>query len=225
LMRATCFIVPHRVNDGASFSLRETQLDADAALALAVLVPLLGCGEEAAALAFDGLADCADSTLATTVLRRIAKEERVHDGLMRGIVGMLPTPPDQSVMLRAARRLHIQLGRGGAAVHLARIAALDAAVCLILSRVIRPGLPVSGDTQICATLGRIRGDEAKHVDWARRLALAGGITKMQRDAAAGAREALANVLQLAADAFEVLQVDPAALDRDVRTLPNGLLAA
>lgn len=222
-MHPACFIVPGRIAS-ADFCRRiELQLSPCSASALAILLPLLGCGEEAAALAFDGLAVGTDDGEAAHILRTIAREERVHDSLMRGLMEILPTPPDRSMMMRRAQRFHVQLGLGGRAVHLARIAALDAAVCIILSRLVRPALPLAADVQICRTLTRIRNDEARHVRWSRRLALTEGPTRAQRDAAAGSRDALANVLALAADAFELLSVDPAILDRDVRALPNGLL--
>lgn len=57
-----------------------------AAEALAVLVPLLGCGEEAATLAFDALAGCELDAGAAQALALIGAEERAHEN--RGAAGL-----------------------------------------------------------------------------------------------------------------------------------------
>lgn len=193
--------------------------------ALSRLIPVLGCGEEAAAMAFDGLARAGEADrVATLALRQIAAEERMHDGLMHRLASCLPPAGDERA-IRAARRLHVSLSAGGFAAHLARIAALDAAVCTILSRLLRPALPLANCPQVRLVLGRIRRDEARHVALSRSLALAQGSGAGMRDLGAQARGALASVLAIEADAFETLAVDPARLDRDVRRLPDRLLTA
>ena len=199
-----------------------TTLDAESATALATLVPLLGCGEEAAALAFDGLAEREGDLCTRLALCDIAREERVHEGWLRGLASALPSI-DARTLQRAARRFHIDLGRGSTLEHLARIAAVDAAVCTILSRLLRLGGPIAADLRITSLLMRIRRDEVRHVTLSRRIVLARTPGRDFEDAAAAAREALANVLTLASDAFEALAVDPARLDRDLRILPDGLL--
>jgi hypothetical protein len=194
------------------------------AAALAMLLPLLGCGEEAAALAFDGLADHhRPAPDIAAGLDRIAREERVHEALIAQLCDDLPFAGPPPRLLGEARRFHITLQQGGVGQHLARIAALDAAVCTLLSRLLRPGGPIATDQTASRILGRIRHDEAGHVRLSRRLALDFGPDVT--DAAAEAREKLADILGLAADAFEDLGVDPAALDRDIRRLPDGLLSA
>ncbi len=176
-------------------------------------------------MAFDGLAAShAGAPLARIALRAIAAEERAHDLIIRQLEAALPTPAGGQAILNAARRFHVRLASGGVAAHLARIAALDSAVCTVLSGLLRHGRPLAGDPVVRAALRRIHRDEARHVQVSRTLAMAVGITRPITDAAVEAREALANVLALASDAFEALAVDPAALDRTVRRLPNGLLA-
>lgn len=194
------------------------------AVALATLVPLLGCGEEAAALAFDGLAARDGDPVTAAALRAIAEEERVHDRLLHSLAEALPSVSTEA-MQATARRFHIQLGRGSTLAHLARIAAIDAGVCLILSRLLRPGGPVSGDPAVTRMLARIRRDETRHVRLSRSLVLERAAGRAFEDVAAAAREALANVIALAADGFEDLAVDPARLRADLRTLPQGLLRA
>lgn len=201
-----------------------TGLREDHAAALARLVPILGCGEEAAALAFDGLARASKADpVASAALRQIAADERLHDGLMHALANALP-PIAGEAAIKAARRLHVRLGSGGTAMHLAKIAALDAAVCTILSRMLRPGLPLADDEFVHGILSRIRRDEARHVALSRALVLASGTSAQLRDVGAQARGALAGVLMLEADAFEALQIDPGQLERDISRLPDGLLA-
>jgi rubrerythrin len=197
-------------------------LAAGPAAALAKLVPLLGCGEEAAALAFTGLARRESDPALDLALRSIAAEERVHENLLLGLSAALP-PCDTPSLQRAARRFHIDLGRGPDALHLARIAAVDAGVCTILSRLLAPGTPLAADRDVAALLTRIRRDESRHVRASRQIAIARAERRVLEDMAAAAREALANVIGLAADAFEVLHVDPARLIADLRVLPQGLL--
>ncbi len=192
------------------------------ALALAQLVPLLGCGEEAAALAFDRLATREADPEAHAALRAIAEEERVHEHLLLALSAALPSV-DAAAAQRAARRFHIDLGRGSDVAHLARIAAIDAGVCTILSRLLRAGRPLGNEPNIAALLTRIRRDESRHVMLSRRLAIGRARERTLEDMAAAAREAMANVMMLASDAFEVLAVDPARLLADLRRLPKGLL--
>lgn len=202
----------------------DVRLGDGAAEALALLVPLLGCGEEAAAMAFDGLAARDGDTAAAAALGAIAEEERVHDGLLHGLAAGLPAV-QATALRRAARRFHIHLGRGSQLAHLARIAAIDAGVCTILSRMLRPGTPVAGDPDVARMLERIRRDETRHVRLSRSLVLARADGRAFEDIAAAAREALANVVMLAGDAFEALAVDPARLQTDLAALPRGLLRA
>lgn len=224
--RARCFGVARRLETPPAFPMLRIRLDERPAAALAALLPLLGCGEEAAGIAFDGLAEChaADDRAAPT-LRAIAEEERLHDMVIRQLQRRLPEAGQDAAAIEAARRFHIGLVRGGVALHLARIAALDSAVCTMFGRLLRPGGPIAADPGVTSILRRIHRDEARHVRVTRGLALEAGQTPAMHDAAAAAREGLANILLLARDAFEEMRVDPASLDRDIRRLPDGLFAA
>jgi demethoxyubiquinone hydroxylase (CLK1/Coq7/Cat5 family) len=223
VMRNYCFKVDGRHDITLLPNIRHTTLADSPAVALAALLPLLGCGEEAAALAFDGLSGSANVNHASAnSLRAIAADERVHDALMRQLGRALPPVPRHQATLRVARRFHIHLGEGGAALHLARIAALDAAVCTVLSRLLNTK-PLAADRNICAILARIRHDEARHVAVARTLTIATGNVRMLRDAAAAARGALASILMLEAESFDALTIDPDKLQRDISRLPDGLL--
>lgn len=175
-------------------------------------------------MAFDGLAQChREDDRAAKALRAVAAEERLHDLMIRHLQDDLPDTVHDPVALDAARRFHLGLVRGGAALHLARIAALDSAVCTMFGRLLRPGGPIASAPGVAAILRRIHRDEARHVRVTRALALDTGPTLAMRDAAAAARAALADTLLHADGAFEALGVDPVSLDRDMRRLPDGLL--
>lgn len=195
-----------------------------AAAALAVLLPILGCGEEAAGLAFNDLADDEDLA-AADVLRRIAAEEQVHDGLIRAMIAGLPPPPDQTRLRAMSRRFHLQLGRGDAAVRVARIAALDSAVCLLLSRLLRPGAPLSADPVLAPVLRSIARDEARHVRVTRQLAIPRTTETGLKAVGAAVRERLGALLVEVGEAFEALSFDPDWISTDVARLPVGLYRA
>lgn len=192
---------------------------------LAALLPILGCGEEAATLAFDGLAaSLADDVEARHTLAAIASDEERHDCLIQSLRAALPPPPDQRETLRKARRFHIDLGRGCTAFRLARIAALDSAVCTVLARLLHRKAALASAPCVRATLATIWRDESHHVAVSRRLALARADATTLRPLAVQARYALADILLLAGPALENLEVDAVLLTRDVRRLPAGLLA-
>ena len=192
---------------------------------LAALLPILGCGEEAATLAFGGLASSVENDPAgCAALASIAKDEEGHDRIILRLRSALPPPPDQREILRKARRFHIDLGRGTTAFRLARIAALDSAVCTVLGRLLHRDAALSRAPGVHAALSAIWRDEAHHVAVSRRLALARTDGVALRPMASQAREALADILSLASAAFDNLDVDPVRLMRDVRRLPAGLLA-
>jgi hypothetical protein len=199
-------------------------LEAKAAEALAELLPILCCGEEAAVVSFDRLGRClALDHPAQAALRQIADDERQHDALLRSLRAALPASLQNTSADHSARQFHLNLARGGPVLHLARIAGLDAAVCTILSRLLRPGSPLACDKGVSTTLNHIRKDETRHVMVSRGIALAATERQAVRDAAAIARSALAEMLIGGADAFEALGTDPARLLREISQLPDGLL--
>jgi hypothetical protein len=221
-----CFAVPDRIVTGRSSLVLALPEGDRAAIALATLLPLLGCGEEAASLAFDGLAHhYRDDDATSRALTAIARDERVHDVLIGAMLHALPDVPADRALLQDARHFHIVMARGGSGLHLARIAALDAAVCVLLGRLLREGRSLAVLHMVAPVLNRIRNDEARHVRLSRRLALDLGTSSAMRDVAAEAREALADMLSPVGEALEVLGVDAGSLDRDIRRLPDGLLVA
>lgn len=217
-----CFELTDRM---ASLPCAVSLTDPDS-LALAELLPLLGCGEEAAALGFDRLGESVSlDHAARRALRDIAHEERLHDSLMSGLRAALPAVTVSAQVMRQIRRYHLSMARGGAITHLARIVGLDAAVCLIMSRLLHRGGSIAHDQGVSALLSRIRRDEARHVALSRALVIAASGGAAARDRAAEARHGLADLVAFGAAAFETLGVDPDDLIRDIRIMPNGLLPA
>lgn len=174
-------------------------------------------------MAFDGLARAhAMDPQAASALRSIAAEELVHDALIRSVSDCLPPPDSIAGVLARTRRFHIDLGRGDATSHLARIAALDLAVCTILARLFRPDAPLTADARVAAVFRRIARDESRHVRICRTLALDRRDGRRLRAIATPVRESLAGLLSLAADEFEALAVDADRLLADLARLPDGL---
>jgi hypothetical protein len=200
-------------------------LGPEAAGALAGLLPLLACGEEAATLSFGALGDnCGFDAATRHALRLIGQEEGRHEALIAGMRAALPAAALDPATLRRARMLHVRIGRGDAVTRLVRIAALDSAVCTLLSWLLRPGRPLRRSDVFAAGLARIRGDEARHASLSRELAMrkATGPRGAMLDEAAMVRDGLADLLGEAGCHFEVLGVDTAALGRTLRQVPTGL---
>ena len=194
------------------------------AQAIADILPLLASGEEAAAMAFVRLADTPVFSDATsTALRMIGAEEDVHLALLTALAGVLPPPDHNPGARHGSRVFHFSLTRGGAMLHLARIAAIDSAVCTILSRLLAKGTPIGNSAHLSRLFMRIRSDESRHVAVARHTISMEPDRRALRDAGASAREGLAVLLEPASAAFASLGVDPDGLRRDVRGLPCGLL--
>ncbi|WCT74498.1 3-oxoacyl-ACP synthase [Sphingomonas naphthae] len=152
-------------------------------------------------------------------LNMIAAEERLHDALARQLPATGPPPG----LLKTTQSFHASLGSGGTTLHLARIAALDAAVCTILGALLCAGAPLSTHRHAAPVLHRIRRNEVRHVRIARAIVARRGAGVSVRDAAAATREMLAQIIMPLSDALEVLAVDPRVLDRRLRRLPEGLL--
>ena len=196
-------------------------LPAVKAQALADLLPLLACGEESAALVFDGFArGRADAT--ATALARIAAEERGHGALIAGIRDQLPAPRDLASTRAAARRFYLKLQERDPMRHIVRITALDSAACTVLSALTRTGQGISDDPQIRSRLRCIQREEVGHVRLT--LALSSAIGRARAPILEETRAALATLLTSSADCFEALAVDPDALLTAIRTVPGALSA-
>src|SRR4029077_14128643 len=164
------------------------------AVALSELLQVFACGEESAALAFTRLAASPLEDTARRALARVAEEEFIHERLLRGLRGALPaTAPDRELR-RALLRFYHDIAQADIGLHLASIAALDSAVCLILAALLQPDRVLAQEPAANAIFRRIQRDEAGHVRLSRRIAR----QLVQRDAigavAENARLGLVGVL-------------------------------
>jgi hypothetical protein len=190
-------------------------------LALSELADTLLCGEESASLAFELLARrrrrLGDGPEMIAALTRIAQDEREHEALLRKLKRELPAVESRVEVARAESQFFRSLGCHDAGGHFTRIAALDSAVCVLLStlRKAQPQL-------FCPALQRVHSDEARHVavaaTYAKRLT-----PRVQRiEQVAATRHGLADVLTHRAACFESLCIDPDRLLTRLREPPRFL---
>lgn len=186
------------------------------ATAFATLLGFLLCGEESATHAFGDSLVRSSTDVERAALTAIANDEAVHAGLIDQWLARLPDAPSD-LDLVASRRFFKRLQSRDRALHFARIAALDASVCRMLSQLIRstafarcPGL--------VAGLARIRSDEARHVSVSRSLALRHGMSrKALCDVAADIDAQLAVLMAPAEPAMRMLTGSTFRLSHGVRS--------
>ena len=191
--------------------------------ALAELLPVLLCGEESAALAFGGYAGSAALQAASRKeFCVIQSDEERHTAWLQRLKLALPAPRVDPGLVKQVRRFFAavcepQLGR-----HLARIAALDSAACVVLGALRRRRGPIGSDRTLSNLFARIHRDEVRHV------AIAHNYAKLLCDAsdlralAVDTRESLTRLLAFRADALEQLGVCPDALLQRLVKLPGNL---
>src|ERR1700758_3564795 len=179
--------------------------------ALSELLQVFACGEESAALAFARLGASPLEDAARRAPARVAEEELIHEGLLRGLRGALPAPAPDRELRRALLRFYHDIAQADIGLHLASIAALDSAVCVILATLLEPGGTLTQEPEVAMVLRRIHRDEAGHVRLSRRLAT----ERAQRNAigavAENARLGLVDVLARRGAAFESLSIDAGRL--------------
>ena len=147
-------------------------LPEDVALALAQALPFLRCGEESAVHAFGRhlmhLTDPAEQL----TLANIAADEERHAAWLAALAAALPVSPSGLDAASSARFFRSLLTRDKA-LHFARIAALDIAVCALLRPLLAPRSVLASAPQVIDGLRAIQRDEARHVrvarGWAQRL--------------------------------------------------------
>ena len=193
-----------------------------AAEALSELLQVFACGEESAAHAFAHLGSFALDDAARHGLTRVANEELVHERLLRGLRNALPAPAPDRELRRALLRFYHGIAQADIGLHLASIAALDSAVCVILAALLEPDRILAREPAVAAILRRIHRDEAGHVRLSRRLA-----AELVRGDAIGAvaenaRLGLVGVLARRGAQFERLSIDAGRLFVRIAHVPNGL---
>ena len=190
--------------------------------ALSELLQVFACGEESASLAFARLGDSPLEEAACRALACVAGEELIHEGLLRGLRGALPTPAPDRELRRALLRFYHGIAQADIGLHLASIAALDSAVCLILAAPLEPDRVLAQEPAASAIFRGIHRDEAGHVRLSRRIA----IELVQGDVigtvAENARLGLVGVLAQRGAAFDSLGIDAERLFVRIGRVPNGL---
>ena len=223
LMEPACFGMA--VPFSASERPLPVRLSARHSEALSELVPLLLCGEESAVLSF---ARYANSVPLGASGRRdfqgIRADETVHARCLQRLRASLPTPSSDARRRASLRRFYARLSDLDFGDHLARIAALDSAVCLILGALRQPRGPIAKDAAVRRLFERIHEDEARHVTIARRYAVSLGKPQDLYHVAADTRDQLAAMLSERAGAFESLGICADRLFHRVRTIPRNLFA-
>jgi hypothetical protein len=199
------------------------QLHTRHAEALAELLPLLLCGEESAALAFGRHAGSALlHATARYELGCIRSDEERHAGWLQRLRLSLPAPRPDARLWKQIRRFYISVHEPEPGRHLARIAALDSAACLLLGALRRHRGPLDADITLSSLFAHIHRDEVRHVTVARRYArLLSGALDL-RSIAADTRERLKQLLALRADALEGLGICPDAAWRRLGAVPRNL---
>jgi hypothetical protein len=92
-----------------------------------------------------------------------------------------------------------------AALHFARVAALDSAVCIVVSALVKP---IVRATALVETFDRIRSDEARHVRFSRQHAYELGTERsLLANTAVQVRSELVALLNPLGRSFEDLGVD------------------
>lgn len=153
---------PHRPIDAGA-------LPPAVAAGLADALPFLRCGEESAVHAFGRRLTLVAGRAEQTALDAITADEQRHAAWLEALAAALPTPtapPDAVAMAAFFRGLLTR----DPALHFARIAALDLAVCAILRPLAAPRGGLAAAPEVVAGLASIRRDEARHVRVARHCA-------------------------------------------------------
>jgi hypothetical protein len=190
--------------------------------ALSELLQVFACGEESASLAFARLGDSPIEDAARRALARVAEEELIHERLLRGLRGALPAPAPDRELRRALFRFYHGIAQADIGLHLASIAALDSAVCLILAALLEPDRILAQEPAANAIFRRIHRDEAGHVRLSRRIAAELVQGNVIGAVAESARLGLVGVLARRGAAFDSLGIDAERLFVRIARVPNGL---
>jgi hypothetical protein len=185
--------------------------------ALGRLLPALLCGEESSFHVFSREAGRLTEVAlyrSQALARRIALDELEHERLLRDLRNCCPVPNDSANIRLRAHRFFLRMACRDHALHFARVAALDSAVCVILAAVTKP---LARARVIIQTFNRIRGDEARHVRFSREHSCELGADKsLLADTAACVRSELVALLYPLASSFEDLGLDADHLFRRVK---------
>ena len=205
-----------RLKDSLS-ELSETQVSA-----LGQLLPSLLCGEESAFHVFWREGERVSNVQLShskALANQIAIEELEHERLLQDLRGCCPVPNDVASTLLRSRRFFLRMASRDPAVHFARVAALDAGLCVVLSMLVKP---LSRATALIEIFNRIRSDEARHVRFSRRHSYdLGAGASLLANSAARVRGELIDFLYPLGESFEELGIDADHLFRRVNMEKGG----
>ena len=145
--------------------------------ALALLIPMLLCGEQSAALIFNRETSRLNSQLAGECARAIASieaDELMHDQALQAVAGHLPRLSGQARVKRRAQLFYARLGSDHDSIArlFTGIQHLDACVCQIMHHVANSD--IGKNHPFARLFSRIKRDEARHVLVSKRHARALG---------------------------------------------------
>ncbi len=193
--------------------------------ALAEAMQVLCCGEESAVLAFRGLTRHPRlHQEATHCLKRMARDEMLHDCLLRDLRLSLPTARHDAQLIGALKHFYQALASQDVRHHLMQICALDSGACLIFAALRQAGTPVGNDAAVHAVVASIHKDEARHVVSSRAIVKTLVAERDFTSCMLETRARLAALLLQRGAAFETLHVDPDRLKRRLLHVPAALLA-
>ena len=176
-------------------------------LAAASCLAMMQAGEQSPAAAFARIMTRltrGENTNIAQILSPIIADEQRHDALLAYHAATLPAVRVDHCARRFFRRLETR----EPAIHLARIAALDACACQILSHMLAPVARAHLRPALVNALASIRRDEGFHVRQARRLAFELGIEPARmHDIEGTVRRAFAMLLASRAPHLEALGID------------------
>ena len=217
-----CFAVTGGCNRQMTMKL---QLSARHCEALAELLPVLLCGEESAVLAFGGYVGSAQlQAAARKEFYAIQTDEERHATWLQRLKLALPAARADAGLLRQVRRFFATMREPQLGAHLARIAALDSAACVVLGALRRRGGAIRTDRTLSNLFALIHRDEVRHVAIAHRYARLMCDAGDLRSLAADTRAGLCRLLARRADALEQLEVCPDALLQRLVKLPRNLFS-
>jgi hypothetical protein len=220
VVRQICFGLAAAVPDAVPVG--PFRLGDAAAEALSELLQVLACGEESAALAFAHFGCSPLEDAARRGLARVAEEELIHERLLRRVRAALPPSAPDRELRRALLRFYHGIAQADIGLHLASIAALDSAVCMILAALLEPDRALAREPAVATIFRRIQRDEAGHVRLSRRL-----VAELVRGnalftVAENARLGLVGLLARRGAAFESLGVNAERLFARIARAPDGL---
>jgi hypothetical protein len=199
------------------------RLRSESAEALAEVLPLFLCGEESATLTFGDLA--AMDSLSAVDRRRLSEirnDEARHEIWLNQLRAGLPAPRTDSTGSREIRLFYLKLRDARLGMHLARIAALDSAVCVILGLLRQRHGALASDARLCDLFARIHRDEARHAQIGAQFARQRESAIDVYDTAHATRTQLIRLLLARAGALESLAICPDRLIRRLSHLPRPL---